>query len=111
MIIGSHTMTHPILANLSVTEQRAEIKGSFDALSRLLSSPIITFSYPYGRVGTFDQTTIALLQSIFCQFSFNVNHKDITESDINENIQELPRWDCNQLSYGTVRNITQQNLA
>jgi len=47
--VGAHTVTHPVLPDLSPTGQRAEIVQSKSALERLLDRPVSMFSYPYGR--------------------------------------------------------------
>lgn len=46
--IGAHTVTHPKLENLSVQEQRVEIKQSKQDLESLLGRPVDHFSYPHG---------------------------------------------------------------
>jgi peptidoglycan/xylan/chitin deacetylase (PgdA/CDA1 family) len=46
--IGAHTVTHPLLTNLTMDEQLEEMRGSKQALERLLLGPIDGFSYPYG---------------------------------------------------------------
>jgi peptidoglycan/xylan/chitin deacetylase (PgdA/CDA1 family) len=48
--IGAHTVTHPILSNLSVEAQRAEIQGSKARLEELLGRPVTSFSYPNGSL-------------------------------------------------------------
>jgi peptidoglycan/xylan/chitin deacetylase (PgdA/CDA1 family) len=46
--VGAHSSTHPCLADLSVSEQRAEINGSKKNLEKILGHPVIGFSYPNG---------------------------------------------------------------
>jgi peptidoglycan/xylan/chitin deacetylase (PgdA/CDA1 family) len=48
--IGSHSMNHLILPNLSLTQCTREIVDSKDELEQLLGEEIISFSYPYGRL-------------------------------------------------------------
>jgi peptidoglycan/xylan/chitin deacetylase (PgdA/CDA1 family) len=48
--IGAHTMTHPVLAALSPSEQRQEIQGSKDRLQDLLGREVTSFAYPHGVV-------------------------------------------------------------
>jgi peptidoglycan/xylan/chitin deacetylase (PgdA/CDA1 family) len=57
--IGTHTVTHPVLAALPISFQRSEIQGSKDALEDLLGRPIAGFSYPNGSTSP---TTQALVQ-------------------------------------------------
>lgn len=57
--IGAHTITHPKLENLSVQEQRVEIKQSKQDLERLLGHCVNHFSYPHG---SYNENTIAIIE-------------------------------------------------
>jgi len=104
MTIGSHTVTHPVLSKLSVAEQKAEIINSFAYLEKVTGGlDLKTFCYPYGRSVTYTQETKNILSEIGCDFTFAVEHRDITDADIRENVQALPRWDCNQFPHGVAR--------
>jgi peptidoglycan/xylan/chitin deacetylase (PgdA/CDA1 family) len=46
--IGSHTITHPVLAELSEQERRHEISKSKRDLGEILTKPVHGFSYPNG---------------------------------------------------------------
>ena len=59
--IGSHSVTHPFLPQLSVDDQRTEIEGSRQTLQDLLGHPVDLFSYPNGAV---DRTTDELLREV-----------------------------------------------
>ncbi len=52
MEIGAHSVTHPILANLSNNDARREIVESGTRLSEILREPIRLFAYPNGKPGT-----------------------------------------------------------
>lgn len=58
MSIGAHTVNHPSLKTLSEQEQDYEISQSVKALEALLGREITVFSYPFGTIRDFDQTTI-----------------------------------------------------
>ncbi len=47
--IGSHTVTHPMLTLLEMSEARAEIRESRIQLEQLLCRPVKFFSFPYGE--------------------------------------------------------------
>ncbi|MGA7685570.1 MAG: polysaccharide deacetylase family protein [Terriglobales bacterium] len=49
--IGSHTITHPILAMLQTESARREIADSKSALEQVLGRPVQTFAYPFGAPG------------------------------------------------------------
>jgi peptidoglycan/xylan/chitin deacetylase (PgdA/CDA1 family) len=46
--VGAHTMTHPVLATLSVGEQRSEIQQSRKHLESILKTPVTSFAFPHG---------------------------------------------------------------
>ncbi len=49
MLIGAHTVTHPILAKLEPSDVRKEISGSKQFLESILEEEINLFAYPNGR--------------------------------------------------------------
>ena len=51
---GAHTMTHPILSKVPLSEARYEIYGSKKQLEELLSEKIRHFAYPNGELGDFN---------------------------------------------------------
>lgn len=57
--IGAHTITHPKLENLSVQEQRVEIKQSKQDLESLLGHPVDHFSYPHG---SYNENTVGITE-------------------------------------------------
>lgn len=57
--IGSHTLNHRYLKNLSADTQRSEIFESKTKLEKLLKIPVNTFAYPYGA---FDDRTVELVK-------------------------------------------------
>lgn len=46
--IGAHTVSHPILASVSLPEAEAEIAGSKNALEEMLQRAVTQFAYPNG---------------------------------------------------------------
>jgi len=51
MQIGAHTVSHPILARLDLTDARQEMAQSKRALEQLLGERVALFAYPNGRPG------------------------------------------------------------
>ena len=51
MEIGAHTVTHPILANLSDDEARHEIVEGRRLLESIARAPVTLFAYPNGKPG------------------------------------------------------------
>jgi peptidoglycan/xylan/chitin deacetylase (PgdA/CDA1 family) len=48
--IGSHSATHPHLADVAARRQAAEVTTSRERLEDLLSAPVRGFAYPYGSM-------------------------------------------------------------
>ncbi len=104
MILGSHSVSHPVLSKLDEAEQRREINQSFDCLDGLVGGlRIRTFCYPYGGFHSFTETTKRLLSEAGCRFSFNVEQRDLMPSDFKSRPQALPRYDCNRFPHGQVQ--------
>jgi peptidoglycan/xylan/chitin deacetylase (PgdA/CDA1 family) len=57
--VGAHTMTHPVLADLSVAMQREEVIQSKACLERILNRPVTSFAYPHG---SYTEETISLVK-------------------------------------------------
>lgn len=103
MTIGAHTVTHPVLSKLDNREQESEIVDSFSYLDGVVDTlDNRTFCYPYGHDSSFNETTEALLESNGCEWCFKVEPAEITDQDITENPQALPRFDCNEFAHGAV---------
>jgi peptidoglycan/xylan/chitin deacetylase (PgdA/CDA1 family) len=59
--IGSHTMTHPVLAHLVEEEQFDEILSAKLALESLAGRKVPTFSFPFGTRADFNAATLRAL--------------------------------------------------
>lgn len=106
MIIGSHTVNHPVMSRLSDEKQESQIIDSFAYLEGIVNAfEPKTFCYPYGGFHSFTDQTEALLTKHNCLYSFNVEQRDIESSDLLNRPQALPRYDCNQFKFGQVRKV------
>lgn len=104
MIVGSHSVSHPVFSKLDETAQRKELEDSFSFLDEVTGGlSLRTFCYPYGGFHSFTATTERLLDELDCRFSFNVEARDIGVADLTERKQALPRYDCNLFPYGSAR--------
>ncbi|WP_336001795.1 polysaccharide deacetylase family protein [Halorientalis halophila] len=101
MIIGSHSVTHRVFSKLDRTEQKREIFDSFSLLGSAFGRlDLRTFCYPYGGDHTYDDTTLSLLSDADCEFAFSVESRDVTDDDLTNFRNELPRYDCNEFPHG-----------
>jgi peptidoglycan/xylan/chitin deacetylase (PgdA/CDA1 family) len=102
MIIGSHTVNHPVMSKLSKLEQFNEIDASFNTLTKIGVCKKKTYSHPYGGFLSFDSNTVSLLNEHHVLYSFNVEYREIEANDFTKSKQFLPRFDCNLFDYGQV---------
>ncbi|MFB6356061.1 MAG: polysaccharide deacetylase family protein, partial [bacterium] len=101
MIIGGHSVSHPIFANLSIEKQREEIKKNFDCLDAMVDGlNAKTFCYPHGLPFTFNEDTISILNEVNCEWSFKVEPKEIKRKDLLDGPQALSRYDCADFVHG-----------
>jgi len=69
MLLGSHTVSHPVLSTLSNNDQQKEIEESFSVLESITGKQSIkTFCYPYGGFHSFTPETERILQKNNCLF-------------------------------------------
>lgn len=61
---GSHTVTHPILANCSAEQQQKELAFSQQRLNVELGKTCDLFAYPNGTIADYNEKTIALLKEL-----------------------------------------------
>ena len=99
-VIGSHTVSHPVMSKLSKIEQNEEIEHSFSFLGSNLRLDLKTYCHPYGGFHTFNEETLRALAENEVAFSFNVESRDICDDDLTTSIQFLPRYDCNEFPFG-----------
>lgn len=75
--IGSHTLTHPILAHEPSPEQSRELRDSRVLLERELSIPVSVVAYPNGTVTDYDEDTKHAVEAagyraaVTCRFGWN----------------------------------------
>ena len=60
--VGAHTETHPTLAWLPTSRQRAEIEGSKKRLEAIAGRPVIQFAYPHGHRSDYTRVSETLVR-------------------------------------------------
>lgn len=78
MLIGSHTITHNYMSDLSTVEQDKEIKNSFDVLEKITNNKTLrVFAYPYGKKFTYNSHSLNALSKnkVDIAFSYNDDNK------------------------------------
>jgi peptidoglycan/xylan/chitin deacetylase (PgdA/CDA1 family) len=71
LAIGSHTLTHPVLAHQSEDEQRREMIESKRVLEEQLGQPVETIAYPFGQPDCFSDVTKRLAQEAGYRLGFS----------------------------------------
>jgi peptidoglycan/xylan/chitin deacetylase (PgdA/CDA1 family) len=100
-IVGSHSISHRVFSKLDRATQEREIASSFADIEAAVDGvDVRTFCYPYGGFHTFTDETVAILNGERCRFSFNVESREISQEDVDETPQALPRYDCNEFEHG-----------
>ena len=61
--IGAHTVWHPVLGTLPVSEQELEIVQSKSDLEKITGQPVRSFAYPYGTLSDYTSETVDLVRS------------------------------------------------
>ena len=102
MIIGSHSVSHNIMSELSLNNFKKEIDNSFKYINQF--SKLRTFSYPYGGYHSFNKKIENHLDKNKVSFSVNVESRDIKKNDFTKYKQRIPRYDCNEFVYGNIHN-------
>ncbi len=100
MIIGSHTVTHPVMSKISKKEQSIQIIDSFKCLSELGVLKTKVYCHPFGGFHSFNKATLNILKQQNVEFAFNVESREISPDDISSSRYYLPRFDCNEFEFG-----------
>jgi peptidoglycan/xylan/chitin deacetylase (PgdA/CDA1 family) len=61
--VGAHTVSHPVLSALLISEQRNEIEQSKLRLEEILGRQVTSFAYPYGGRSHYTSDTIAAVRA------------------------------------------------
>ena len=101
MIIGSHSVNHPLMSKLSFNEQKSEIDSSINFLKTVIDYDHKTYCHPYGGKISYNKNTLRILKEKGVRYAFSVDNRDITHKDLHLNFYTLPRYDCTEFPFGT----------
>jgi hypothetical protein len=93
MEIGIHGDRHLTLSRLTEQEQRAEIEQAAAYFSQTFGLDQLHFSYPYGAVGTWNDATKSILESLGFASAVTKIRTIVKPSDLAAR-WEIPRYDC-----------------
>ena len=89
IIIGSHTVTHPILRHQSREEQLNEIKGSQNKLEAITGKKHQFFAFPYGGKDAYDEFTLEMLKENGYQLAVTTEPKNVSPDT---DLYQIPRY-------------------
>ena len=101
MLVGAHTVSHPILARLGRDEAVDEILQGKQVLENLLQEPVRLFAYPNGKPGTdYLPETVEIVRSL--GFAAAVSTR-WAASHTGTDLFQIPRftpWDRTRVRFG-----------
>ena len=96
MLLGGHSHRHNVLASLPDKVQESELQACMSLLkTKCLYQEFWPFSYPFGKLDTFNQYTLNLLKKYQINFAFT---SVVGHSEPNEDPYYLKRIDPKDLS-------------
>jgi peptidoglycan/xylan/chitin deacetylase (PgdA/CDA1 family) len=98
--VGAHTVSHPVLGNLTLDVQRREIGSSKECLEAMVGRPVETFAYPYGTKADYTNATAALVKEEGFALACSNYPEAVTRTS---DIYQLPRF--------VVRDWTEERFA
>ena len=101
MLIGAHTVSHPILASLSDVEARAEIAGSRVALESILGQRVNHFAYPNGKPGKdYNDRSVAIVRELGFDSAVCTQWGAARGSTDRHQLPRFSPWDTTRLRFG-----------
>lgn len=100
MVVGAHSVSHPVLSRLSLPDQRTEIRNSRRRLGELLDTEVDFFAYPYGGTSSYSARTRELVHEAGFEWAFTTQPGTITTTDMANSPLTLPRRDCTGIEHG-----------
>ena len=77
--IGAHTITHPVLSSLALSDQEAEITGSKTGLEAILQKPVRLFAYPNGMHSDYTSDTVRLVRDAGFLAAYSAYQHDLED--------------------------------
>lgn len=100
MVMGAHSVSHPLLSRLPAAEQRREIRDSQEHLATRVDAPVDLFAYPYGGEASYTDRTRELVREAGFEWAVTTQPGEIAGADLGERPLALPRRDCTAFPHG-----------
>ena len=108
MLIGAHTVSHPILARLTDTQASDEIGRSKQVLEQLLGERVGLFAYPNGKPGEdYSPANVEVVRSLGFDAALSTQWGTSGAGDDPLQIRRFTPWDQSRLRFGArlLRNL------
>lgn len=101
MLVGAHTVTHPVLSRLPVEAQRVEIRDCVARLDAVCGpQDVRLFAYPFGGPDTYTDATMRILREAGVDAAFTTVSGTVEPGALSDRPLELRRQDCTELPHG-----------
>lgn len=101
MLIGAHTVSHPILASLSDDEARQEIAGSRRRLEDILGQRVGHFAYPNGKPGKdYNARSVAIVRELGFDSAVCTQWGAARAGTDHLQLPRFSPWDATELRFG-----------
>lgn len=87
--VGSHTISHPILANLSDENLKRELEKSKETIEEATGENVVSLAYPVGGFETFNNAVIDAVKA--AGYEFSVCYLDGVDGIFQRGMHELKR--------------------
>jgi peptidoglycan/xylan/chitin deacetylase (PgdA/CDA1 family) len=101
MLIGAHTVNHPILTRLEPEEISREIADSRDVLAHLLGEPVRLFAYPNGKPGAdYDEVAVLVVRKLGFDAAFSTAWGAVRPGHDRFQLPRFTPWDADRHRFG-----------
>lgn len=101
MLIGAHTVSHPILASLTDDEARQEIADSRQRLEHILGQRVGHFAYPNGKPGKdYNQRSVAIVRELGFDSAVCTQWGAARTGTDRLQLPRFSPWDATELRFG-----------
>jgi peptidoglycan/xylan/chitin deacetylase (PgdA/CDA1 family) len=101
LVIGAHTVNHPILLKLGAEDVTREVRHSRETLQQLLGEPVGLFAYPNGKPGIdYDQTAADIVRAEGFDAAFSTAWGAASSSSDSFQLPRFTPWDTSRPRFG-----------
>jgi peptidoglycan/xylan/chitin deacetylase (PgdA/CDA1 family) len=101
MLVGAHTISHPILARISLDDAKQEIEGSKAFLEGILGEQVSLFAYPNGKpLADYQPEHVEIVKNAGFKLAMSTAWG---AANIKQDVFQIPRftpWDRSKLKFG-----------